>query len=215
MSIGKTALVCALSVLSGSAIAVSAQDAPSSGSSGSGRTTYSITTEAEHQEKLNLIKKYLVTTRAVRNSEVGFNLVLDNFARGMKAGLINRIDSNPKMTAEQRNEAKRKALVYMNSHVQRLKQLTMQKLDLPNLVVNTFTPLYDKYFTQSELESLVSFYESPAGKKSLDLMPKLAEEGAKNMNTSIFPIMKEISAQMEAEDKEGTIGSPSANQLNK
>jgi uncharacterized protein len=38
--------------------------------------------------------------------------------------------------------------------------------------------LYMANFTEKELDELIKFYESPIGRKSADLMPKLFQEGA-------------------------------------
>jgi uncharacterized protein len=212
VSIWKTVSFSSLFVAATFSAAVSAQNPPADSPSFSGQSTFSVTSEADHTAKLQLIKQYLTATRAARNSEMGFNLVLDQMARGMRAGMMDRIQQDPKLTAEQKTEAQRKGLVYLNSHIQRLKQLTLQKIDLQKMVVDIYVPLYDKYFSQSDLQSLVNFYESPVGQKSLDVLPKLVEEGTKGINASIMPKMKEISAQMEAEDKAGKIGAPAANQ---
>ncbi len=36
-----------------------------------------------------------------------------------------------------------------------------------------FIPIYDKYYTHSEIKGLVSFYESELGRKTIKVMPSL------------------------------------------
>jgi len=38
------------------------------------------------------------------------------------------------------------------------------------------TPIYQKYLTQKELEDVLAFYESPAGKKISDVTPNITKE---------------------------------------
>jgi hypothetical protein len=37
-------------------------------------------------------------------------------------------------------------------------------------------PIYDKYFSEDEIRQLLSFYESPIGKKLAETMPRIAAE---------------------------------------
>src|ERR1044071_6679913 len=36
--------------------------------------------------------------------------------------------------------------------------------------------LYDKYFTNDEIKDLVRFYESPIGRKAVEVLPQLTQE---------------------------------------
>lgn len=38
-------------------------------------------------------------------------------------------------------------------------------------------PIYDKYYTTEDLKSMVELYNSPFGKKMLEVMPAIAQEG--------------------------------------
>jgi hypothetical protein len=37
-------------------------------------------------------------------------------------------------------------------------------------------PVYDRHFSEEEINALIAFYESPVGQKSIQVMPKLTEE---------------------------------------
>ena len=43
-------------------------------------------------------------------------------------------------------------------------------------IIERLVPLYDKYYTEKELWSIVEFYESPAGKKALEVTPEIMKE---------------------------------------
>jgi hypothetical protein len=49
------------------------------------------------------------------------------------------------------------------------------KLDIDGFV-NLFIPVYDKHFSHDDIKKLIQFYESPIGKKSLDVMPLITQE---------------------------------------
>ena len=60
------------------------------------------------------------------------------------------------------------------------------------------TPIYQKYLTQKELEDVLAFYESPAGKKISEVTPDITKEAVQvgqiwgaSMVTKIQAKMKE------------------------
>ena len=43
-------------------------------------------------------------------------------------------------------------------------------------IITKLIPIYDKYYTEEDLQALVNFNESPVGKKILEVTPKIAAE---------------------------------------
>lgn len=48
----------------------------------------------------------------------------------------------------------------------------MKAEDITNLVI----PIYDKYYTESDVDQLIAFYNSPIGKKMITTMPQVMQE---------------------------------------
>ncbi len=46
----------------------------------------------------------------------------------------------------------------------------------PQELVEMVVPIYAKYFEQADVEQLLAFYESPIGKKFVEIQPKLMKE---------------------------------------
>lgn len=44
--------------------------------------------------------------------------------------------------------------------------------DLVSLIV----PIYDKYYTENDIDQLINFYNSPIGKKMIEILPQLTQE---------------------------------------
>ncbi len=44
--------------------------------------------------------------------------------------------------------------------------------DLVNLII----PIYDKHFTEEEIDQLIDFYNTPIGKKSIEVLPMITQE---------------------------------------
>ena len=43
-------------------------------------------------------------------------------------------------------------------------------------IVNLIIPIYDKYFTENEINELIAFYNTPVGKKMTMSLPSIAQE---------------------------------------
>ena len=43
-------------------------------------------------------------------------------------------------------------------------------------LIDAMIPLYHKYYTEQEIEALITFYQSPIGKKTIAVMPMLMQE---------------------------------------
>ena len=66
-----------------------------------------------------------------------------------------------------------------------------------------FVPIYDKYYTHSEIKELISFYESELGRKIVRVMPSLTNEciiAGEKWGQSIAPVAADrIVKRLEAE----------------
>ncbi|MBI3233981.1 MAG: DUF2059 domain-containing protein [Bacteroidetes bacterium] len=52
--------------------------------------------------------------------------------------------------------------------------------------------LYDKYFTQAEIEDYIKFYQSPSGKKFTQLMPEMQKEIMEISMKKYMPEMQKL-----------------------
>jgi len=52
-----------------------------------------------------------------------------------------------------------------------------ESVDAPGGLLDRMVPLYAETFTQEEIEAMLAFYQSPAGKKSVAAMPGLLRAG--------------------------------------
>ena len=88
------------------------------------------------------------------------------------------------------------------------------KIDLDEFL-NMAVPVYDKYFTHDEIKSMIGFYRTPVGKKSISVLPKLTGElremgekwGQQIGRSSMADVLAEhpdLAAEMEAAQKANT-----------
>jgi hypothetical protein len=70
--------------------------------------------------------------------------------------------------------------------------LMSETKELSNKLVNEeMVDIYDKYFSHEEIKDLISFYESPTGKKILKITPEISKDLMNSMMTKYMPEFQE------------------------
>ena len=66
-------------------------------------------------------------------------------------------------------------------------------------LVEQMIPIYDKYFSQADIEGLIQFYQSPLGQRFLQVMPQIVGESTMIGMRWGQKIVQEVQQEMEAE----------------
>jgi uncharacterized protein len=121
------------------------------------------------------VRELMETTGARANMAIS----LQNLAKTLPQILRMRAETmarnNPKLSEEQRKAE----LATVERRMPGITVALQKDLNDPKLVdelYNQVVPLYTRHFTQDEVKALTAFYRSPAGKKSLEVMPVLMGE---------------------------------------
>lgn len=77
-----------------------------------------------------------------------------------------------------------------------------QQVDLGGVLLEAYLPLYDRHFDEPELEAIVGFYRSPAGRKMIRVLPLLLQEGASSTMELIQPRLMRVVGQVLAERRQ-------------
>jgi hypothetical protein len=115
------------------------------------------------------------------NARANMTVSVQNLAKVLPQILRTRAEevvrNNPKLNDEQRKAE----LANVERRMPAITAALQKDLNDPKLVdqlYNQVVPLYASHFTQDEVKALTAFYRSPAGKKSLEVMPVLMGESA-------------------------------------
>ncbi|HEY9865988.1 MAG TPA: DUF2059 domain-containing protein [Candidatus Obscuribacterales bacterium] len=100
-------------------------------------------------------------------------------------------------------EKKQQMISQINQDMSRIltqyNQRLMEKLDFNQIMEKVYYPLYDKFFTEEDLQTMIDFYQTPTGKKTITVMPQLIQESMQRFSQIIQPqatqIFKEIFEQ--------------------
>ena len=67
--------------------------------------------------------------------------------------------------------------------------LQKEMKSLTDYVLNKQADLYDKHFTEQEIEDILNFYKTPAGKKIIEETPKITKELFNDLMENYYPDM--------------------------
>ena len=70
------------------------------------------------------------------------------------------------------------------------------QIDIAGLMREASIRIYAKYFTESELVDLTTFYETPTGRKSIEVMPLLVREGMEAGVEYVAPKIDEVMGEV-------------------
>jgi hypothetical protein len=105
------------------------------------------------------------------------------------------IQADPKRTPEQKQEAIAKAEKLAPGVAQELGKI----LNDPTLIdemIKEMVPLYADNYTVAEIRQLTAFYQSPVGRKSMALTPRLSAEGMAIGQRIVMPRLAKLRQDM-------------------
>ena len=78
-----------------------------------------------------------------------------------------------------------------NMNLSKNQKATLQKemKSMMDYVLNKQAELYDKHFTEQEIDDILNFYKTPAGKKVIEETPKITKELFTDLMENYYPDM--------------------------
>lgn len=77
------------------------------------------------------------------------------------------------MLKSSRPDIPERAMEVMNKE---LIGLFSERMAAPGGLAEQIVPIYDKYFTHAEIKELLTFYQTPIGKKAISVLPRIVNE---------------------------------------
>ncbi|MGF1493189.1 MAG: DUF2059 domain-containing protein [Microcoleaceae cyanobacterium] len=116
-------------------------------------------------------------------------------AEGQLPGLDN-------LSPEERRDAIQEITSETNRILEKFGQRLIQELSFDEIVERVYYPLYNKYYTEADLEALIEFYKTPIGQKSIQVTPQLLQESFQLTSEVIQPKVINIIREVLAEEME-------------
>ncbi len=88
-----------------------------------------------------------------------------------------------------------------DAFAERFRALFNERLNFSTIIETVYPPLYDKYFSEEELRQMVTFYRTPVGRKSIEVMPSLMQEAGGGVEGAVRPLAVGLIQEIVAEER--------------
>jgi hypothetical protein len=92
-------------------------------------------------------------------------------------------------------------LADFDAFAERFRTLFNERLNFSTIIETVYPPLYDKTFSEEELRQMVTFYRTPVGRKSIEVMPSLMQEAAAGVEGAVRPLAIGLVQEIVAEER--------------
>ena len=123
--------------------------------------------------------KKLFELTGVKNNYVGLNNVIIN---QMQAGFFQSADQDinaESLTEEQKKQVGEMLKNRFGEMVQGYQDYIAEKMPYETIEKEVYMPLYKETYSHDEVKELVTFYDSPVGKKTIEFLQNIPEQAAK------------------------------------
>jgi Uncharacterized protein conserved in bacteria len=163
-----------------------------------------ITAQAQEEiapQKRELIREMLQITNAQINANQLLDSLLLQEELAIPEHVARELDRQKSLSPEEREKLRAEITEKSLRIFTRLRELLPQRINFAQEMDKISYPIYDKYFTESDLKELVAFYKSPVGKKSLEVMPKMMLDVMKQAQEVFMPKVKKAVDEVMAEEE--------------
>lgn len=147
-------------------------------------------------EKRALIKELLEITEAPRN----LNETIDANIRTTLSELISTVLKKAPDLGSGRPGMEEKLMDIVSKMSTKYRDRVFKEIDANQLIEQVAFPIYDKYFTEAEMQDIVGFYKSATGKKALSLTPKIFGDSIARTYEILMPKMSKIMNEVITEE---------------
>jgi len=96
---------------------------------------------------------------------------------------------------EQYPDMKPEAATAANAETERLISGMFKRMPIDK-IEEDLVPIYQKYYTHSEMDTILAFYKSPVGEKMRNTMPAMMGEMMEAVNARMQPVIDELMREM-------------------
>jgi hypothetical protein len=140
----------------------------------------------ESSDKAALVAELIELTIDARTVDQMANLFLIQIRESFPELVEQVMSTEPGLSSEEEARLRRHLLDF-DAFAAVFRAGFAQRVDLAGVLAEAYTPLYDASFTEAELREIVAFYRSPAGRKTLESMPILLQQGLERATSRVEP----------------------------
>jgi uncharacterized protein len=154
--------------------------------------------DAISPEKRALIDDLLRVNRTEQNMQESMTAALGLMGKTMTE-IISKSIPDQLDDKGASKEAREQAAEMTAKRMAGVHEMMMKQINVPELIEQVVVPLYDKYYTESELRDLIAFYKTPTGQKMITVQPQLTGEAMSRTMQYLMPKMEAVTKQISEE----------------
>ncbi len=154
-------------------------------------------------KKQQLIDRYLELIGGEKTFQEVIQAVLSQTEQQFGSILTSQLVENKQLSPQERQQITNKFNQEITSIVQKYNRMFLERINYQQIVEEVYYPIYDKYFTEEDLQALIEFYQTPTGRKTIEFMPQLFQESMQKTAQVLNPTIKSIMQEIIAEELEG------------
>ncbi|HBC41361.1 MAG TPA: hypothetical protein DCZ88_05515 [Pseudanabaena sp.] len=147
-------------------------------------------------EKRTLIKELLEITESSKNA----NQVMEYMVRSELPKMVSTILKTEPALNSDRPEVQKQFSDIVSRMAVKYRDRVIKQIDINQLIEQVSYPIYDKYFTESELRDIIGFYKSSTGKKAIIVLPQIMADSMSRTNDILLPKMSRIMTEIITEE---------------
>ena len=152
------------------------------------------------ERKHELIRELILLSGGDTASRQIVDLTLAQLAPAYETVVEEVLVSETDLNAEQ-TQALRRHLADFERFAQTFRQRFPERVDMTQLLESIYVPLYDASFSTKELQQIVVFYRTPTGKKVVEVMPRLLQQGMEQTLPAVQPKVMALVGEILAEQR--------------
>jgi hypothetical protein len=153
------------------------------------------------EQKRALIREILQITNTQINPNQFIDAILLQEEQSLPDRIARDLEENKELTPEEREKMRKNLTETAVRMSARLREVLPARINFAVEIENLIYPLYDKYFTESDLKEMIAFYQTPAGRKTLEVMPKMMLDAIKQIDQVLMPKMQKIVKEIIQEEE--------------
>lgn len=165
--------------------------------------SFSTAQSSMSDSKRALIGELILVMKLEENMRKITDVILEDMQKSYPIGFDQAVDSNPNLTPQDRAQLKKGSAESFARFSTKFRALLAERVDYKKYIEDAVYPLYDKFYSESELTEIVAFYKTKTGAKLIDTMPQVVAESQRMANEFLVPqLLPIITEIMEEEFKE-------------
>jgi uncharacterized protein len=154
--------------------------------------------------KRALIDKLLAVTQQEKLFQQSLNLAFSQLQTDLPAMMDQSATGTAKPDASP-SPARQAVQSMLDRVMPKFVREVQQSISFKELADQVYYPMYDRHFSEPELKDILAFYDSPTGKRTIQVMPQLVQESMQKTNQIMLPKLMGIMQRLMAEEeKKGT-----------